>query len=375
MVASGRSRTVLIALDLEWNSVREFLKGVSRYVGLNADWKVTFVSHRELSRTRALPRPDAIIARENAVGECVRLFGADLPPLAVFGRAAVAAHDSFSFCVDDMAVGEACARHYLGLGKFAAYAYYAEPSTSSFVTARFEGYRRTLRQAGLDPVRVGEDFRHALAALPKPLAVFCACDRFAASLLEKCRGLGLAVPRQVSVIGADNDEIVCGFARPLLSSVCLPHEQLGFAAAEALERRLRSGRPRKASQTVLSEMRIVSRESSAPLPPAVHLIRNAIEFITDNARRPIRTADVAKHLGVSRQLLELRFREFGGETVLAAITRIRLDGLCRALRASALPVGAVSRACGYDNLPYVKTLFRRRFGMTMTEYRAAAIRD
>ena len=373
MGAIERTRKVLVSLSLEWTSNREFLKGVSRYVSLNADWKITFVSPRELSQLEDLPRPDAIIAKEEAIGDCERLFGRDLPPLAVFGRLAKPACDRFSFCVDDEAVGEACAHHYLGLGKFAAYAFYAEPSASSFVVTRFEGFRRTLRKAGIEVARIEGDVVRALAALPKPLAVFCACDRFAASFLEICRGQGLVVPRQVSVIGADNDEIVCGFARPLLSSVRLPHEQLGFAAAEALERRMRSGRTRKAFRTASSEMRIISRGSSAPLPPAVHLIQNAIEFITDNANRPIRTADVAKHLGVSRQLLELRFREFGNETLLSAITRIRLGNLCRALRASVQPVGAVSRACGYENLSYVKTLFRRRFGMTMTEFRSSSV--
>ena len=370
MNAPERIRNVLVSLALERTSNREFLKGMSRYVGLNANWKVSFVSPSELSRTKVLPRPDAIIAKEDAIGDCKRLFGENLPPLAVFGRLTAPARDCFSFCVDDEAVGEACAHHYLGLGKFAAYAYYAEPNASSFVAARFEGFRRTLRKAGIEVVRIEGDVVRTLAALSKPLAVFCACDCFAASFLEICCEQGLAVPRQVSVIGADDDEIVCGFTRPLLSSVRLPHEQLGFAAAEAIARRLRSGRSRKATQTIASDMRIISRGSSAPLPPAVHLIQNAIEFVADNANRPIRTADVAKHLGVSRQLLELRFREFGNETLLSAITRIRLDNLCRALRASRQPVGTVSRACGYENLSYVKTLFRRRFGMTMTEYRA-----
>lgn len=374
MNAPERIRNVLVSLAWERASSREFLKGMSRYVGLNANWKVSFVSPLELSGTKVMPRPDAIIAKEEAIDDCERLFGSDLPPLAVFGRLTHPAHDRFSFCVDDEAVGEACAHHYLRLGKFAAYAYYAEPDASSFVADRFEGFRRTLRKSRIEVTRIEGDVVRTLAALPKPLAVFCACDRFAASFLEICRGQGLSVPRQISVVGADDDEIVCGFTRPLLSSVRLPHEQLGFAAAEALERRLRSGRPRKATRSVASEIQVISRGSSTPLPPAVHLIQSAIEFVADNANRPIRTADVAKYLGVSRQLLELRFREFGDETLLSVITRIRLDNLCRALRASRLPVGAVSRACGYGNLSYVKTIFRRRFGMTMTEYRAAHIR-
>lgn len=42
MNAPERIRNVLVSLAWERASNREFLKGMSRYVGLNANWKVSF---------------------------------------------------------------------------------------------------------------------------------------------------------------------------------------------------------------------------------------------------------------------------------------------------------------------------------------------
>ena len=45
-----------------------------------------------------------------------------------------------------------------------------------------------------------------------------------------------------------------------------------------------------------------------------HLIKRALKFISENAVKGIEPKDVAVHLGISRTLLDLRFREMGNYT-------------------------------------------------------------
>lgn len=56
-------------------------------------------------------------------------------------------------------------------------------------------------------------------------------------------------------------------------------------------------------------LEIVERESTSPLSPAAHLIVLAQDFIAANVTQNISVVDVIVHLGVSRRLTDLCFRE------------------------------------------------------------------
>ena len=68
-------------------------------------------------------------------------------------------------------------------------------------------------------------------------------------------------------------------------------------------------------------------------------------------------------------LADLRFQQFSGETINEAITRQMLDALKKLLVTTDRPVKVISEACGYTDLAYLKTLFKRRFGCTMRDWR------
>ena len=55
---------------------------------------------------------------------------------------------------------------------------------------------------------------------------------------EACRLADLRVPDDVAIVGVDDDDLLCELARPSLSSVALPSEQIGAEAAALLERLL-----------------------------------------------------------------------------------------------------------------------------------------
>ncbi|MCK6449803.1 MAG: AraC family transcriptional regulator [Alphaproteobacteria bacterium] len=86
-------------------------------------------------------------------------------------------------------------------------------------------------------------------------------------------------------------------------------------------------------------------------------------------------ATIALALGVSRSALYRAFRH-APKGVNAHVAEARLER-ARALLMQdfALPIGEVALACGYENLWTFNRLFRRRFGCTPTEMRAASKRD
>jgi LacI family transcriptional regulator len=141
---------------------------------------------------------------------------------------------------------------------------------------RMKGYRQALLDAGIafDPalVRAGDwqvdsGYAHALSLLDgkdRPTALFCANDLMALGALDAARERKLAVPRELSVVGYD-DQDLARYTHPPLTTVLLPNYEMGRWAAESLIAQARGG---NVSNTVFkSECPLVSRDSVAP-PPA-----------------------------------------------------------------------------------------------------------
>ena len=96
-----------------------------------------------------------------------------------------------------------------------------------------------------------------------------------------------------------------------------------------------------------------------------------MRFITVRGISPM---DVARHLGVSRSLLYLRFMELENTSPAAMLQTLRLDALHAALRRSNRPVSELTRECGFSSVNYAKAVFKSRFGVTMHEARKTARR-
>ena len=95
-----------------------------------------------------------------------------------------------------------------------------------------------------------------------------------------------------------------------------------------------------------------------------------MKFIAEKATRGIGPQDVADSRGVSRTLLDLRFRETGNATVgRLLILEKRLAALSSMLHKSKVPMSRMIRECGFGSVNHAKVVFKRRFGMTMRDWR------
>lgn len=111
---------------------------------------------------------------------------------------------------------------------------------------RIAGYREALLAAGLTPdpglivektgwQEAGYEGAMALLQRPqRPSALFCLNDRGAMGAYEAAQTLGLRVPDDLSIIGFDNQEVIAAHLRPTLSTMQLPHYEMGYWGAQTL---------------------------------------------------------------------------------------------------------------------------------------------
>ncbi|TFW21771.1 LacI family DNA-binding transcriptional regulator [Massilia arenosa] len=141
---------------------------------------------------------------------------------------------------------------------------------------RLKGYRQALSTADIPydaalvregDWQVGSGYDHAmeLLSLPnRPTALFCANDLMAVGALDAARKLRLDVPKKLSIVGYD-DQDLAQYTHPPLSTVLLPNYEMGRWAAETLIAETRSAEPSRRIH-IKMECPLVPRESVAKPP-------------------------------------------------------------------------------------------------------------
>ncbi len=150
------------------------------------------------------------------------------------------------------------------------------PETFSLSSDRVRGYRDALAAAGLpedEALIFGGDYAYAsgheaalaFMRLPDPpTAIFACNDVMAIGAISALRGLSLAVPESLSVIGYDNI-IAAAYACPPLTTVATPIRELGEQLCQLLLDSIDAPQEEEARRAVMRSELIV-RQSTGLAP-------------------------------------------------------------------------------------------------------------
>ncbi len=212
-----------------------------------------------------------------------------------------------------------------------------------------------------------------LSRLPKPIAILACNDMRGQQIITACRDLGISMPSDVSVIGVDNDEILCRLCRPTLTSIAPNIEGIGQLAAGMLNRML-DGERAEPQLHKLPPLRIVERQSTDITTAQDPLVLAASRIIRDRACRGISVDQVCELVDCSRSTLDNLFKKHLGRPVAQEMLNIRLNRAMRLLEGSSLAIEEVTRECGFTTATYFCRFFKRETGTTPAQFRAQAIR-
>jgi LacI family transcriptional regulator, galactose operon repressor len=200
-------------------------------------------------------------------------------PTVLLGHAAPFCQQFVSVQTDDLRAGYAVTQHLLKLGH-RRIAFLAGPLVAPWAQERFEGYRRALREAGLDVddrlvFQAGvttEDGEKAALQLINEGSEATAVEAVNDSVAIGCAGAFLAqklrIPEDISITGFGNTALSEYFRVPL-TTTSQPKHRLGMAAMDALVQLLRGQRPEPRRLPV----DLVARASSGTAPAAPPLKR------------------------------------------------------------------------------------------------------
>lgn len=377
-------RTIGVRLNLSFASGRDLLYGMSNYAKRNCHWNIHLIHSEKEGIESELGTLDGIITSEPLPPAFVAEHP-DIPIVVIGPRSKWLGRRRANITFvrnDDEDIGRYGGRFLIGLGRFRAFGFVPTNIPYYCSTLRLEGFRNYLSHRALQTVEykspsVTDGSLQDIAAignwlksLPKPAAVMAVHDIRATHVLEAALNAKIKVPEQLAVIGVDNDALLCDFTKPRLTSIFPDHVHEGELAAAELKRALAHHERQLRTRTVRSKKKtIFERESAAPISPAAHLTDIANAYITQNATKGITVRDVVTHLKVSRRLADLRFRECTGKSILEAILDAKFSEIKRQLTDTSTPIKKITASCGFVNEVHAKHLFKKRFGMTMRDWR------
>ena len=374
MTDRTRSKTydVLAVSSTVHKANADYLAGILRYASGRQDWRLwLFNPLADYSYGDVLParRASGVIAN-----------GFDEVPLesrrprnrracVVISDCATDSGVSSVLC-DNAAVARAAADFFLSR-KFRNFAFAEAPLPEAFSVERLDAFAAAVSPgcSSFTNLSAGSpDFAKWLRRLPRPCALFAANDRIAKVAADICRLSGVRVPQEIAILGVDDEEMVCNFTSPTLSSVRPAFETGGYMAAELLDSIMR-GKTRKEVHLRYGVTGIVERDSTAISSAEVSSSSALEAYIRQHARAEMTTETAVRAVGRDGVRIRRAYREAYGRTVCRGIQDARLREVQKLLQKTRVPIGAIGPMCGFGNEFYLKTLFKSRFGMTMSQWR------
>jgi LacI family transcriptional regulator len=375
---------VLLLVESSRGSGRSLLQGIARFTHHCGPWSCYW---EPAGLEEAWPKLqaadlDGIIMRDVEQLEKVLAFGV---PTVVIGHGRTEVPGLVNVVTESEKIAQVAAEHLMACGfkNFAYCGFRAEQDDPPWSQMRGKAFADRIRQAGwpCENFSAPRYSRHSffghqrrqmaswLKSLPKPLGLLAANDDRATQLTEACKLAGISIPSEVGVIGVDNDEVVCGLSDPPLSSVALSFDRAGYEAASALAA-LMGGHGKVPSRIIVHPTHVVVRRSTDVVAVEDGNLAKALRYIRDaRPKDELSVAAVAAYAGVSRRVLENRFRSELGCSALDEIRRVRTDRVARMLVETQLSVGEIAEALGFVEVQHFARYFRSVKKMSPLAYR------
>lgn len=376
-------KRVAILVETALASGRSILTGISQYLHEHDDWSVFHpTGHIGSTEISGLEQwdGDGIIARISNPVVLAKIREKKVPVVDVLGNAKDSPYPLVK--CDDRAIGRMAARHFIESGhRFFAffgldderYSLERESAFAETVNPRAKFFAAFHINQGdpnasqwKDNVQKVTDW---LRLLPRPLGMMVASDQFGPVVMKACQRLDISIPEEVSIVGVDNDLTFCDLCRPRLSSIEPDHIRVGYEAARLMDRLL-TGTDKGTRQIETPPLTLHNRLSSDTTAVRDRSLVKAMQSIRENACHGISVDEIAKRAGLSRSVLQRRFREHLNRTVGQALMEIKLQRARDMLTFTDLPLIDVAERSGFNYQEYLNYVFKKHLNTTPAQYRA-----
>ena len=360
---------------------RQIIDGVAAYAQAEGDWSLVWSNPRNPSFERRLAGCQGVIARITTDDMARTLRRTALPVVDVF-CAGESAH-FYGVDSDHETIGRMAAEYFVSK-RYSTLAF-AGFKGVPFSEMRLRGFSDAMRGCGLSPLvheaemknnnqtfyndEIGDVVNSRrlaswLRQLPKHTAIFAANDLMASQISRLADGLSMRIPADTILLGVDNDSQLCAFADTPVSSIDPNAFDVGYSAARILAAVIRKKPKAKVHPTYrVRPGELIERASTRWHDISPDWLAGALGFIDSSIDRPLSTADVVAHVGLSHVAVGKMFRKKLGMSPQRYINNLKMDAAKRLLESDkSFSVKEVSAKLGFSSPAYFCNAYRHRWG-------------
>lgn len=375
---------VLVLIDSATEFSRRFLTGLIRYANENGSW----IFYRLPSYYKALYGENGIVERIKewkidaviAQWEYEGVDFLDQLDIPVFLQSYKNISGQFSKISGDYIGAGVMAAQFFAKRHFKNFAFYGNKNFF-WSKARAEGYRREVERIKgnyyyfeseiLDSMQWSRshiELDNWLQALPKPVALLACDDNFALQVSEMCKVNNINIPDELSLLGVDNDELICNLSHPSISSIVTDDENGGYQTGRMLQKLIIS-KDNIPFNINIDPVRIEQRQSTEKYNISDNYIRTIINYINENIRLNISVDDLTTLVPLSRRNLEKKFKEATGIPVYQFILDKKLDLISTELLTTDKDLMDIAIGIGFNDVRNVYRIFKKNTGYTPISFR------
>jgi LacI family transcriptional regulator len=204
-----------------------------------------------------------------------------------------------------------------------------------------------------------------LEELPRPCGILTKDDIAAVWTLRILKQLGIRCPDEMPLLGISDDIVFCHMMDPPLSSIPYSGRSVGLQAATLLHRMMSGERIQNDFRIEVAPQAVIHRESTRRVMLNDVIVTRALDFLRGQVeRRTVHVGEIARHAGVSRELLRQRFQAVLGCSPKERIEQQRCLHVCDLLRNTDLTLESLAFECGFSGSDEVCRFIKRLTGKT-----------
>ncbi len=207
-----------------------------------------------------------------------------------------------------------------------------------------------------------------LLSLPKPVGLFACDDDFALRISQICRINSIKIPEEISLLGVDNDDLICNLSDPPISSIVTDVEKGGYETGRLIDRMLKE-EINEPFDIIVKPARIELRKSTEKYDISNDYISEVVNYIEDNFTKEINIESLTELVPLSRRNLEVKFKEEMGTTIYQFILNCRIDYFADLLISSERTLYDMALESGFNDCKNISRIFKKHKGYTPVEYK------
>lgn len=207
-----------------------------------------------------------------------------------------------------------------------------------------------------------------LLSLPKPVALLACDDNFALQISEICKMKNIKIPQDISLMGVDNDDLICNLSDPPISSIELDVEKGGFEAGRLIHQLIKKDKT-EPFNIIINPTRIELRQSTELYNVEDEYIDTVVKHLIKHFDTDISIDGLSQLVPLSRRNLEIKFKNEMDTSIYQFILTLRINHFANLLLTTDRSLFDLALESGFNDCKNISRVFKKFKGITPMEYR------